>query len=113
MTWIDALNQLPHFPRRGNARRAARVPAVMPRSICMASARTAISCFSTVADCRVPTFSGDVDVNFIPDSILSGVDTITGGASAVYGSDAMSGVVNFTDGADFEGIAPTSNTATR
>ncbi|GFE87447.1 TonB-dependent receptor domain-containing protein [Steroidobacter agaridevorans] len=36
-----------------------------------------------------------VDVNLIPQFILEGVETITGGASAVYGSDAMSGVVNF------------------
>jgi outer membrane receptor protein involved in Fe transport len=47
---------------------------------------------------------GDVDVNLIPDSILSGVQTITGGASAVYGSDAMSGVVNFITLKDFEGM---------
>src|SRR6185369_8230744 len=38
---------------------------------------------------------GTVDINLVPDSILSSVQTITGGASAVYGSDAMSGVVNF------------------
>ncbi len=48
---------------------------------------------------------GDVDINLIPDSILSGVETITGGASAVYGSDAMSGVVNFKTLKDFEGVA--------
>ena len=48
---------------------------------------------------------GDVDINLIPDSILSSVQTITGGASAVYGSDAMSGVVNFITLKDFEGIA--------
>lgn len=47
---------------------------------------------------------GDVDVNIIPDSILSGVQTITGGASAVYGSDAMSGVVNFITLKSFEGM---------
>ena len=47
---------------------------------------------------------GDVDVNIIPDSILSGVQTITGGASAVYGSDAMSGVVNFITLKNFEGM---------
>lgn len=47
---------------------------------------------------------GDVDVNIIPSSILSGVQTITGGASAVYGSDAMSGVVNFITLKDFEGM---------
>jgi iron complex outermembrane receptor protein len=48
---------------------------------------------------------GDVDINLIPESILSGVETITGGASAVYGSDAMSGVVNFITIKNFEGFA--------
>jgi outer membrane receptor protein involved in Fe transport len=48
---------------------------------------------------------GDVDINLIPPSILSGVETITGGASAVYGSDAMSGVVNFLTLKNFEGVA--------
>jgi iron complex outermembrane recepter protein len=47
---------------------------------------------------------GDVDVNLIPESILSGVQTITGGASAVYGSDAMSGVVNFITLKNFQGM---------
>lgn len=45
-----------------------------------------------------------VDVNLIPQSILSGVETISGGASAVYGSDAMSGVVNFKTRDFFEGV---------
>jgi iron complex outermembrane receptor protein len=48
--------------------------------------------------------SGNVDINLIPDSILASVQTITGGASAVYGSDAMSGVVNFVTLGHFEGI---------
>lgn len=48
--------------------------------------------------------SGDVDINLIPDSIISGVDVISGGASAVYGSDAMSGVVNFKTITNFEGV---------
>ena len=48
---------------------------------------------------------GDVDINLIPSSILAGVETITGGASAVYGSDAMSGVVNFKTLKNFEGVA--------
>ena len=46
---------------------------------------------------------GTVDINLVPDSILSSVQTITGGASAVYGSDAMSGVVNFISLDHFEG----------
>jgi len=48
--------------------------------------------------------AGDIDINLIPESILSGVDVITGGASAVYGSDAMSGVVNFITVKKFEGV---------
>lgn len=47
---------------------------------------------------------GDVDINLIPSSIISSVETITGGASAVYGSDAMSGVVNFKTISNFQGV---------
>jgi len=36
-----------------------------------------------------------VDLNTIPQFLIEGVETITGGASAIYGSDAISGVVNF------------------
>lgn len=36
-----------------------------------------------------------VDVNTIPSFLIDSVDVVTGGASAVYGSDAISGVVNF------------------
>ncbi|GGE87594.1 TonB-dependent receptor [Sphingomonas prati] len=35
------------------------------------------------------------DLNVIPSFLLEGVDVVTGGASAVYGSDAIAGVVNF------------------
>ncbi|MFC4312891.1 TonB-dependent receptor domain-containing protein [Steroidobacter flavus] len=45
-----------------------------------------------------------VDVNLIPQFILEGVETITGGASAVYGSDAMSGVVNFKSKRRVDGV---------
>jgi iron complex outermembrane recepter protein len=36
-----------------------------------------------------------VDLNTIPQFLVSSVDVVTGGASAVYGSDAVAGVVNF------------------
>lgn len=36
-----------------------------------------------------------VDLNFIPSTLIERADVLTGGASSVYGSDAMSGVVNF------------------
>ncbi len=45
-----------------------------------------------------------VDVNTIPSAAIERVETITGGASAVYGADAMAGVVNFILKKDFEGV---------
>jgi iron complex outermembrane receptor protein len=48
--------------------------------------------------------NGNVDINILPESIIGGIDVITGGASAIYGSDAMSGVVNFKTVAPFDGI---------
>lgn len=45
-----------------------------------------------------------VDTNTIPTDLVERVDVITGGSSAVYGSDAIAGVVNFVLKEDFEGI---------
>lgn len=44
------------------------------------------------------------DLNLIPSQMVERVDVLTGGASAVYGSDAISGVVNFIMKKDFEGV---------
>ena len=52
----------------------------------------------------VSDIAGNVDINILPESIIGGVDAITGGASAVYGSDAMSGVVNFKTIRNFDGV---------
>jgi len=48
--------------------------------------------------------SGEVDMNTIPASLIKQVDVITGGASAVYGSDALAGVVNVQLIDNFEGV---------
>jgi outer membrane receptor protein involved in Fe transport len=45
-----------------------------------------------------------VDINTIPQLAVQGVETITGGASAVYGPDAMAGVVNFVLKKNFQGL---------
>ncbi|MDH7975475.1 TonB-dependent receptor [Sphingomonas sp. AR_OL41] len=45
-----------------------------------------------------------VDTNTIPDDLLERVDVVTGGNSAIYGSDAVAGVVNFVLKRNFEGI---------
>jgi len=48
--------------------------------------------------------SAAVDTNVIPSALVDRVEVITGGASAVYGADAVSGVVNLIMKDDFEGL---------
>jgi outer membrane receptor protein involved in Fe transport len=44
------------------------------------------------------------DLNMIPPALIDRVEVLTGGASAVYGSDAVSGVVNFIMKHNYEGL---------
>lgn len=48
--------------------------------------------------------NGAVDTNAIPLGLISRVDLMTGGASVVYGADAVSGVVNFNLKRNFSGV---------
>lgn len=48
--------------------------------------------------------STNVDINTIPSDLVERVDVVTGGASAIYGADAVTGVVNFIMKDDFEGL---------
>jgi iron complex outermembrane receptor protein len=52
---------------------------------------------------------GAVDTNSIPIALLSRVDLMTGGASVVYGADAVSGAVNFNLKRNFTGIDLTTS----
>ncbi|MEP4052285.1 MAG: TonB-dependent receptor [Litorimonas sp.] len=45
-----------------------------------------------------------VNLDLVPTNLVERIDVLTGGASAVYGSDAVSGVVNFILVDDFEGV---------
>jgi len=53
-----------------------------------------------------PTQNGNeaADLNQIPASLIERVDLLTGGASAVYGADAVAGVVNFVMNDHFQGV---------
>ncbi len=92
---VDALNQLPGFTVAGTeatggqgtgARASINLHGLgTNRNLVLLDGRRL-----PVSDIR-----GNVDINILPDVIIGGVDAITGGASAIYGSDAMSGVVNF------------------
>ncbi len=50
-----------------------------------------------------------VDLNTIPTGLIERVDIVSGGRSAVYGSDAISGVVNFVMKKDFSGVEANAN----
>jgi outer membrane receptor protein involved in Fe transport len=54
---------------------------------------------------------GEVDTSMIPTALIERVDIITGGASAVYGSDAIAGAVNVILKDDFEGVDIRMNTS--
>jgi outer membrane receptor protein involved in Fe transport len=48
--------------------------------------------------------SSAADLNNIPDELVDHVEVVTGGASAVYGSEAIAGVVNFVTKRNFDGV---------
>lgn len=101
---VDSLNQLPGFTVGGNeatggqgtgGRASINLHGLgTNRNLVLLDGRRL-----PVSDIR-----GNVDINILPDAIIGGVDAITGGASAVYGSDAMSGVVNFKSIRSLEGL---------
>lgn len=53
--------------------------------------------------------NGTVDVDTLPQMLIERVEIVTGGASAVYGSDAVTGVVNFILDKHFDGVKVNTN----
>ncbi len=51
-----------------------------------------------------PTSGSAADINIIPAAVLNRVEVLTGGASSVYGADAVAGVVNFIVDTNFTGL---------
>ncbi|WP_374528187.1 TonB-dependent receptor domain-containing protein [Novosphingobium sp.] len=100
----DALNQIPSFTVGGNAATGGQGTGGRA-SINLHGLGTNRN-LVLLDGKRLPIsdIAGNVDINILPDSIIGGIDTITGGASAVYGSDAMSGVVNFKTIKNFDGV---------
>lgn len=54
---------------------------------------------------KAPNVGDSVDLNTVPMAAVERIEILTDGASAVYGSDAIGGVVNIITRKDFEGIA--------
>ena len=57
---------------------------------------------------KAPNLGDAADLNIIPMAAIERIEILTDGASAIYGSDAIGGVVNFITRKDFEGIAVTA-----
>lgn len=55
---------------------------------------------------QVNAYSGEnsVDINTIPIDLIEGIDILTGGVSAIYGADGVTGVVNFRLKRNFDGL---------
>ncbi len=51
-----------------------------------------------------PTENGGSDINMIPTELIESIEIETGGASSIYGADAVAGVVNFKLNQHFEGV---------
>ena len=50
------------------------------------------------------TIFGGPDINLFPSNVVRSIETVTGGATAAYGTDAVAGAVNFILDTDFEGF---------
>jgi len=108
----DALNKLPVFqgsaqPRTsGNGGTAGGINVLALRNF---GAQRTLVLFDShrVAPANA---NGTVDVDTLPQLLMNRVDVVTGGASAVYGSDAITGVVNFILDKRFNGFKFDVNT---
>ena len=104
VTIENALNQLPSFTTSGNASTGGQ--GTGGRATINLHGLGSNRNLVLLDGRRLPMsdINGNVDINILPDAIIGGVDVITGGASAVYGSEAMSGVVNFRTVRSLEGF---------
>ncbi len=107
----DAVNALPAFansvtPRTSTANLSSGAAGVSQlnlrgigtnRTLILLDGRRVINSALT-ADNSAP------DINSFPQALVERVDVVTGGASAAYGSDALTGVVNFVIDRDFTGL---------
>ena len=102
----DALNKLPEImggrtPRnQGNASSNNGGNVIALRNF--GAARTLV----LMDGHRVPSSNqdGTVNIDILPEMLVSKVDIVTGGASAIYGSDAVAGVVNYVLNKNFTGF---------
>jgi outer membrane receptor protein involved in Fe transport len=106
----DILTTLPQFaPSYGSSRTQSTFSGVLSSGLNLTNLRQLGEnrSLTLINGRRVP--AGDVtgsavDFNLIPSANISRIETITGGASAVYGADAVAGVINVITDTDFTGL---------
>lgn len=107
----DGLNRLPQFSGSTAPSRGGHTNANEPNHGNVLNLRGlgGIRTLILLDGMRVPPteFLGVVDVNLLPQALVQRVDVVTAGASATYGSDAISGVVNFVLDNRFNGVKGT------
>jgi outer membrane cobalamin receptor len=103
---IDLLNTLPAFTRAQDTSFANGANGTSTLDLRgLGSVRTLVLVNGKRLPPGSPTPGGyPSDINLIPAQLIQRVEVVTGGASAVYGSDAIAGVANFIMKRDFTGL---------
>lgn len=106
---IDSLAALPQFFGNNTFQQALGGQSPSGSQVNLRGANTSLGISRTLVllDGRrsVPNSRfGSVDVATFPDELMKGVEVVTGGASATYGTDAVAGVVNFLLDTKFDGF---------
>ncbi len=108
--FADLATQLPQFtPSFGSSRTQSTFSGVETSGLQRTNLRNlgSQSTLTLINGRRVPggtSTSGGVDFNSIPFANIERIETITGGSSAIYGADAMAGVVNIITKKNFQGV---------
>ena len=101
----DLINSLPQsFATQGSniSNGATGTASVNLRNL--GSARTLVLINGRRLQPGDPRLGSIADINFVPAPLVKRVDVLTGGASSVYGADAVAGVVNFIMDSNFTGL---------
>lgn len=102
----DGLKKLPIFGNSGDEARTSNTRDNTVGNYLNLRGLGAIRTLILLDGRRVPSTAanGTVDTNILPQQLVERVDVVTGGASSVYGSDAITGVVNFVLDTKFTGV---------
>jgi iron complex outermembrane recepter protein len=106
---IDSLSALPQFFGNNTYQQAlgGQAPSGSEVNLRGANTSSGISRTLVLLDGRRSVANsrfGAVDISSFPDQLIKGIEVVTGGASATYGTDAVAGVVNFILDTRFEGV---------